>query len=118
MGGRNPAVHQAPRHALDGRGSTHQSGTSSDMTVAKTKKARAGRDGNIATNPTSPGRVLNAIDPATGRVIGTVPVTTEEQIPAIVARACRPSRIPFASAITRGSRQRQGGRSLYRTQES
>lgn len=80
------------------------------MTVAKTKKARARRDTNTATNPTSPGGVLRAIDPATGRVIGNVPVTTEEQIPAVVARARKAqqawSALPFAERATALARLR------------
>ena len=72
---------------VDFTGLNHQIRDSSEMTVAKTKQSRARRAKGTATNPVSTGKMLSAVDPATGKVIGTVPVTIEQQIPAIVARA-------------------------------
>ncbi len=54
------------------------------MTVPKTKEPPA-RQAKKDPNPTSASPVLNAVDPATGKTIGTVPVTPEHQIPKIKA---------------------------------
>ena len=74
------------------------------MTVAKTKESRVRRAKATATNSASSGRMHSAVDPATGKVIGTVPVTIEQQIPAIVARARTAqqawSALPFAERAT------------------
>jgi acyl-CoA reductase-like NAD-dependent aldehyde dehydrogenase len=78
------------------------------MTIARKKESRVRRAKAIATTPASSGRTLSAVDPATGKVFGTVPVTMEQQIPEIVARARTAwSVLPFAEragalAILRG----------------
>ncbi len=61
------------------------------MTVANPKEPQAQhpRTGANRTSPT----VLKAVDAATGKAIGTVPVTAEHQSPAIVARGMAGSTI-------------------------
>ncbi|MEO8458821.1 MAG: aldehyde dehydrogenase family protein [Chloroflexota bacterium] len=55
--------------------------------VAESTKERQQPPAKSDSTTAPAGTVLNAIDPATRKMIGTVPVTSEERIPEIVARA-------------------------------
>ena len=56
------------------------------MTIATTPEPLV-RQPMKKASPTLDNSVLTAVDPATGNTIGTVPVTTEDQVPEIVSRA-------------------------------
>lgn len=56
------------------------------MTLATTIEPKA-RTANSRESQSLAQTVLTAVDPATGKTIGTVQITTEQEIPAIVARA-------------------------------